>query len=81
MVHYNNSPKILSNNSYSAKTASKPTLFDFISTPIKSPKNQSNNIIEPTLQALPEGIVSPNVDKISMKFNMLNTGTPEVKMI
>ena len=69
ITHFNYSPKQVY---YSSKSSSKPTLFDFISTPIKSPKHANCNILEP-LKALPEtSIMSPSVEKIAMKLSLLN---------
>ena len=71
----NQSPKHIS-SSYSSKLASKPTLFDFISTPIKSPKQGNNNILEP-LTSLPEASILPSAEQISKKLSLLNKSKNE----
>jgi hypothetical protein len=66
--NFNNSPKPI----ISFKSASRQTLLsDFISTPIKSPKQANSNILEP-LRSLPETSILPSIEKIGLKLSLKN---------
>ena len=68
----NNSPKHLLSSKPTNRT---PTLADFFSTPIKSPKQANSNILE-SLKPLQEtSELLPSIEKISLKLSLLKNSS------